>query len=121
MSTTLALSKLAELRVKTDHELVRIINDELELGLRLTLIAEGKSSAHGFHSTEPLLAEKAYAEALKLLLMVEDPSERRRLERKLKQLREALDRPSMPDESWATGGVFKRVISARTSPGSATK
>jgi|SRR5579864_489771 len=101
MSTTLELCKLAELRVKTDQELVRIINDQLERGLRLTLIAEGKSSTRTFHSTEPLHAENAYAEGMKSLLMVEDPSERRRLERKLKQLREALDRPSMPDESWA--------------------
>src|SRR5579864_4662137 len=99
MSTTLELCKLAELRVKTDQELVRIINDQLERGLRLTLIAEGKSSTRTFHSTEPLHAEKAYAEGMKLLPMVEDPSERRRLERK--QLREALDRPSAPDESWA--------------------
>jgi len=95
MSSTLEIFKLAELRVKTDRELVRIINNELELGLRLALIVE--SSTGDFDSTEPLLAEKAYAVALKLLPMVEDPSERRRLEQKLKQLREAQDRPCTPE------------------------
>ncbi len=66
------VSKLAELRARTDRELVSVIGNEVELGPHL---------------------------ALKLLPKVEDRSERRRLERKLKQIKEALDRKSVPNES----------------------
>lgn len=77
MTATLEQSKLAELRVKTDQELAGLINDQLELGLRLTLIAEGQSSAYDFGKAEPNRAEKTYADALKLLPMVDDPTESR--------------------------------------------
>jgi hypothetical protein len=79
MQTTVNLSKLAELRVKTDRDLVRVIDHELELGLR---------------SNVP--AEKARAEALKLLPAVEDLMEWHRLERKLEQLEGAPQRLSRP-------------------------
>ena len=72
MNSMARVSKLAELRARTDRELVNVIENEVELGLHL---------------------------ALKLLPKVEDRSERRRLERKLKQIREALDRESVPSES----------------------
>ena len=103
MSATLELSKLAELRAKTDQELVNIIDGELERGLRTAFMTEAAKKASDFDSAQPphIRAEAAYAEALKLLPMVDDHSERRRLEKKLRQLLEALDRPSTPaDESW---------------------
>jgi len=84
MSSASVYSKLAELRAKTDHELVRLIDDQLNLGFRVAL-------------TAPATAAKVYAEARKLTDKVEDPGERRRLESKLSQLRETLDGLSAPD------------------------
>ena len=103
MSATFELSKLAELRAKTDQELVNIIDSELERGLRTAFMTEAAKEASDSDSAQlpHIRAEAAYAEALKLLPMVDDHSERRRLEKKLRQLREALDRPSTLDESWA--------------------
>jgi hypothetical protein len=69
------VSKLAILRVKTDRQLIKIINSELERGLQLALLA----------------AEKACAYALSLLSKVDDTDERLRLETKLLRLRAALD------------------------------
>ena len=110
MSATLELSKLAELRAKTDQELVNIIDGELERGLRTAFMTEAAKKASDFDSVQPphIRAETAYAEALKLLPMVDDHSERRRLEMKLRQLREALDRPSTLDESWAQAAYSSR-------------
>jgi hypothetical protein len=79
MTSTINLSKLAEIRMRTDRDLVRIIDHELELGL---------------HSQ--ISAAKAWAAASKLLPAVEDLAERRRLEKKLAQLEGALSRPSSP-------------------------
>lgn len=69
MNAGITVSKLAELRSRTDRDLVRVIDHALELGLR---------------SDVP--PEKARAEVLKLLPAVEDLVERRRLERKLEHL-----------------------------------
>ena len=93
MSTTLELSKLAELRAKTDQELVKVIDKELERGLHFALMTEGVKEASDSDSAQQpnIRAEAAYAEALKLLPMVDRHSERRRLEKKLRQLRETLD------------------------------
>ena len=90
MSSTSQLSKLAELRVKTDQELAGIIDSELEFGIH-----------SAFKSTDSpyLLARQAHDEALKLLPLIDDLTERRPLERKLQQLREALDGlSSTPDQ-----------------------
>ncbi|PYT23202.1 MAG: hypothetical protein DMG57_32810 [Acidobacteria bacterium] len=84
MSSVSIYSKLAELRAKTDQELVNLIDEELNLGFRVAL-------------TAPVTAAKAYTEAQKLTHKVEDPGERRRLESKLSQLRETLDGLSAPD------------------------
>jgi len=79
MTSTINLSKLAEIRMRTDRDLVKVIDHELELGL---------------HSHIP--PDKAWAAASKLLPAVEDLMERRRLEKKLTQLEGALRRPSRP-------------------------
>ena len=83
------LSKLAELRAKTDRELATLINNAIELGLSATV------SLRNFTFAEPsrIRAENAYAEAARLLPKVDDVRERQRLERKLRQLREALNEP----------------------------
>src|SRR5690242_8753860 len=103
MSATLELSKLAELRAKTDQELVEVIDNELERGLSFAVMTEGAKPV-----PPQIRAKTAYAEAMKLLPVVDDRSERRRLEKKLRQLREALDRPSMLDESWALAAHSSR-------------
>jgi len=88
MSVTTQLSKLAELRAKTDRDLVRIIENALEVGLLLGATNTPVDSAERLHGR----AEEIYANTLTLLPKVEDVSERRRLEGRLKLLRENLDR-----------------------------
>ena len=85
-------SKLAQLRLKTDQELAQIIDNSLESALKLLDSGEPQS----------VRAEKAYAEAVKLLPKVEDPRERRRLKNKLVWVRENLERLSTADESRVT-------------------
>ena len=84
--------KLAQLRLKTDQEIAQIIDNSLESALNLLDSAEPQC----------VRAEKACAEALKLLPKVEDPRERRRLEKKLVWVRESLERLSTADESRVT-------------------
>jgi hypothetical protein len=93
--------KLAELRVKTDQELSQIIDNNLESALNFALTADGQRDASDLDSAEPqrVRAEKAYAEALKLLPKVDDLHERRRLKTKLEQVRKSLERLSTADES----------------------
>jgi len=79
MTSTINLSKLAEISMRTDRDLVRIIDHELELGLQ-----------------SQISPAKAWAAASKLLPAVEDLAERRRLEKKLAQLGGELRRPSRP-------------------------
>ena len=86
MSATAQLSKLAELRAKTDQDLVRIIDHAVEVGLLLVTDTH-VDSAGPLH----VRAEEIYANTLTLIPKVEDVGERRRLEDKLKLLRESLD------------------------------
>ena len=88
MSATAQLSKLAELRAKTDQDLVTIIANALEVGLLIAATETHVDPARLLHSR----ADKIYADALMLLSKVEDRGERRRLEGMLKQLRDALER-----------------------------
>ncbi|HUJ22497.1 MAG TPA: hypothetical protein VLX58_13280 [Bryobacteraceae bacterium] len=78
------ISKLAELRAKTDQELVKIIDDRLDLELRMASRIQVQSGAAKSR------AEKSCREVSKLLSKVEDPEERRRLHQKFARLREAL-------------------------------
>ena len=84
MSSVSIYSKLAELRAKTDQELVSLIDEELNLGFRVAL-------------TAPATAAKVYAEAQQLTQKVEDPGQRGKLENKLKLLGQTLDSRSAPD------------------------
>jgi hypothetical protein len=88
MSATAQLSKLAELRAKTDQDLVRIIDNALGVGLLLGATNMPVDSAEPLHGR----AEEIYADTLMLLPKIEDENERRRLEGRLNQLRESLDR-----------------------------
>jgi hypothetical protein len=94
MSSAATLSKLGELRAKTDQQLAGVIDNELERGLRLARMAAGADSNLECQEAPHLSAEKIFTEARKLLSKVDDPGERRRLEKKLEQLRETLAGPS---------------------------
>jgi hypothetical protein len=88
MSDTAKRSKLTELRAKTDRDLVRIIDNALEIGLLLAANEPDVDPAGVLHRR----AADIYADTLMLASKVEDVGERRRLEEKLKQLRKSLDR-----------------------------
>jgi len=91
MNSASTMSKLAQLRAKTDQELSQIIDKTLESALSLLESAE----------PDVVRAEKAYAEAAKLLSKVDDPRDERRLRMKLVQVRESLQRVSTADRSRA--------------------
>jgi hypothetical protein len=88
-------SKLAQLRAKTDQQLSQIIERGLQSALKLLELAE----------PEHARAEKAYAEGVKLLPMVDDPQERRRLNHMLVQVRESLERLSRSGEFRASAAA----------------
>jgi hypothetical protein len=90
LSRTPKSSKLAELRQKTDRQLLVVIQNELERGLTLADLAASKDSA--LHAR----AEKACEKAAALLPKINGltTNERRQLETKFKDLRAALDRVS---------------------------
>jgi hypothetical protein len=90
MGGTSMLSKLAELRLKTDRELAAIIDAELQLGF--DFLRQMRSASLDSVETPRVGAEKAHAEAVKLMPLLDDSEERQRLERKVRQLREGLDR-----------------------------
>jgi hypothetical protein len=79
------ISKLDQLRARTDLELVALIDGGLDRSLRL---AQSTANAG--------MAEKLSAEARKLLPRVYNLSERLRLERKLRDLEAALTALSAP-------------------------
>jgi len=88
MSATAPLSKLAELRAKTDEDLVSIIDNALEAGLLLAANESDVDPAGVLHRR----AADICADTVMLVEKVENVGERRRLEEKLRQLRNALDR-----------------------------
>jgi hypothetical protein len=87
MSATAPQSKLAELRAKTDRQLVSLIDNALDLGLLLAANERDLDPAVVLHRR----AADIYADTVMLAERVENVQERRRLEGKLKQLRESLD------------------------------
>jgi hypothetical protein len=88
MSGTAQLSKLAELRAKTDRDLVSIIDNALEVGLLLAASEADVDSAGVLHRR----AADIYRDTVMLVEKVENVGERRRLEEKLRQVRESLER-----------------------------
>lgn len=90
MGTIVSFSKLAELQAKTDQDLVRIIDGELDRGLALASVAASRRSvfsaqAEGvYNRAKALLSKTSGASGL-------DREELARLEHKLKELWMALD------------------------------
>jgi hypothetical protein len=84
MTAVSEVSKLAELRAKTDRDLVRVIANALEVGVQCASAAPDCAS--------PLYAraKAIYANAVQLMPAVEDTARRQRLEKKLDQLRDSL-------------------------------
>ena len=91
MTDVSQFSKLAELRRKTDQELVGLLSDGLELGFHLTRVAAETNTAASESAKSYEQAEDIHAEISNLLHKVDDVVEQRRLDKKLKELREALD------------------------------
>ena len=90
MSRTFQSSKLAELRQKTDRQLLIVIQNELERGLMLADVAASKEST--LYARAVRACEKA--EALLPKIHGVSTDERRQLELQLRDLRAALDRVS---------------------------
>lgn len=69
-----------------------LIDNELERGLHLALAAEKASPVEGLGSAElpHVMAEAAYADAARLLAIVDDLGDRQRLEWKLQRLQQTL-------------------------------
>lgn len=86
MTVQAELSKLAELRAKTDRELARVICNALEVGMQCA------SAAMNMPGPLRDKADHIYADVLTLVPKIENIAERRRLESKLKGMRELLDR-----------------------------
>ena len=82
------LSKLGELRAKTDRDLVVIIDNALEVGFLLAANEPDVDPAGVLHRR----AARIYADTVTLVAVVEDLGARRRLEKKVRQLRNVLDR-----------------------------
>jgi hypothetical protein len=87
MNATAHLTKLAELRAKTDRDLVSIIDNAVEVGVLLAANETDVDRAGVLHRR----AADIYADTVMLPSKVEDVRERRRLEEKLRRLRNALD------------------------------
>ena len=87
MGTLVDFSKLAELRARTDRDLVRILNADLERSLALANVAATK------HSVFRSQAEARYTRAKMLLPKLSGltTAEQADLETKLKELGMALD------------------------------
>jgi hypothetical protein len=88
MTATAQQSKLAELRAKTDQQLVGIIDNALDLGLLLAVNETDLDPAGALHRR----AADIYADTVMLVEKVENVRERRRLEGRIKQLRKGLER-----------------------------
>ena len=85
MTALSQMYKLAELRARTDRDLVYIVGNALELGIQCA------SAAMGARGALRAKAEDIYANALMLLPKIENVSERRKLSDKALRMRELLD------------------------------
>jgi hypothetical protein len=96
--------KLAELRAKTDQQLVSLIDNALDLGMLLAANERDVDPAGVLHRR----AADIYGDTVMLVEKVEDVREQRRLEEKLSQLRDTL-------EQWR--GATPRAIGDRSCAG----
>ena len=104
MGSTARVSKLAELRAKTDRELVRIIDRQLEFALQFARDVDARKPASDPDAVERfrVQAEEMYTEALRLLTRVEDPHSKQQLETKGHWVGQRLNVPAMARRSWAS-------------------
>jgi hypothetical protein len=88
-----ALCRFDQLRIKTDRQLIRLVNDALTLGIREARQALRAADGWAFGDDRHLKAERAYAEATRLIAFVAEMPvpERNRLEAQLAHLRDMLD------------------------------
>jgi hypothetical protein len=84
MGSTSEFAKLAQLRAKTDRQLVTLIGHQVERSL-------GVARSYERPEQYRAVAEKTYVEARKLISQVYNLNERLRLEAKLGELRRTLD------------------------------
>ena len=95
MNSRSELTKLIELRSKTDRQLLALITSRLDAGLNYARLVTSPDPEVSWTSSETFQASaaRAYDEVCALLPWVSDVTraERRRLESKLEQLRELLD------------------------------
>jgi len=101
MTATAQISKLAELRAKTDRDLVWLIGN----ALGLLMAATRSDSAEQLHGR----AQEIYADTLMLLPKVEDVNERQRLEERVEQLRNSLERRLEGERLVRDVGFFAKV------------
>jgi hypothetical protein len=91
MGRTARLSKLAELRAKTDRELAKVIDMQLERALHLARHPDNYPDSLKLARVQ---AEDICAEAVGLLTKVEDPHSREQLETKFNVVRQRLKAPA---------------------------
>jgi hypothetical protein len=85
--------KFDELRNKTDEQLLRLVSEAISLGIREASRALVAADARSFTEGPYLRAQRAYAEASRLMRLTGEIPEhdRRRWDGKLEQLREMLE------------------------------
>ena len=85
-------SKLNELRIKTGRQLIQLVHNALDLGIRNARQALGSADSWAFAEGCDLRAKKSYREAACLIPLVAEftEDERRRVESRLQQLGEML-------------------------------
>jgi hypothetical protein len=88
-------SKLAELRAKTDQDLVSLIDDALQVGLLLSAGEPDGDRADVLHHR----AAHIYTDTMMLVEKVENARERWRLEEELREFRQNLERRHMQTAS----------------------
>ena len=102
MNCTPDLTKLIELRSKTDRQLIQFITRRIDAGLNYARLLADPAADIGWSSVESfqINATNAYAEVHALLPWVDDitRTERQRLESKLENLRELLDESTIHAE-----------------------
>jgi hypothetical protein len=99
MNSRAETNKLAELCAKTDRELHALISGRLDRGLSFARLLLDEEARQRWSSMDEFAAraESAHADVSRLLPVLRGitPAERRRLESRLAQLREILDRASL--------------------------
>src|SRR5258706_5909029 len=100
------LSKFDELRIKTERQLVELINHELDFGIRESHQALSSAGTCTYAEDHYLKEKRAYCEASRLIpLVAEIPEdERDRWKARLEHLREMLEGLSVVGSTPAPAG-----------------